>query len=54
MPETRQIFWVWEANAPMNRPGTNTGNWRWRLLPGQLTPDVAQKLTVMTATYDRI
>ncbi len=42
------------SEARMNRPGTATGNWRWRLLPGQLTPDVAQKLTVMTATYDRI
>jgi 4-alpha-glucanotransferase len=42
------------SEARMNRPGTVTGNWRWRLLPGQLTPDVAQRLTVMTATYDRI
>ena len=26
------------SEARMNRPGTIGGNWRWRLLPGQLTP----------------
>ena len=24
------------SDARMNRPGTDTGNWRWRLVPGQL------------------
>ena len=37
----------------MNRPGTIRGNWRWRLLPEQLTSDVARKLGVMTETYER-
>ena len=41
------------SESRMNRPGTVVGNWRWRLLPGQLTPDTAQRLAVMTATYDR-
>jgi 4-alpha-glucanotransferase len=41
------------SEARMNRPGTTGGNWRWRLLPGQLTPDVARRLGDMTETYDR-
>ena len=42
------------SEARMNRPGTLGGNWRWRLRPGELTSDVARKLAVMTATYDRV
>jgi 4-alpha-glucanotransferase len=42
------------SDARMNRPGTVGGNWRWRLRPGQLTPDIARRLAVMTETYDRI
>jgi 4-alpha-glucanotransferase len=38
----------------MNRPGTVAGNWRWRLLPGQLTADIVQRLAVMAATYERV
>ena len=41
------------SEARMNQPGTATGNWRWRLVPGQLTRDIAQRLAVMTETYDR-
>jgi 4-alpha-glucanotransferase len=41
------------SEARMNRPGVLAGNWRWRLLPGQLTLEIAQRLAVMTATYDR-
>jgi 4-alpha-glucanotransferase len=42
------------TEARMNRPGTLSGNWRWRLRPGQLTPDIAQRLAAMAATYDRL
>ena len=42
------------SDARMNRPGTISGNWRWRLLPEQLTSDVARKLGVMTETYERV
>ena len=42
------------SNGRMNRPGTIGGNWRWRLLPEQLTSDVARKLGVMTETYERV
>ena len=38
----------------MNQPGTATGNWRWRLVPGQLTRDIAQRLAMLTATYGRV
>jgi 4-alpha-glucanotransferase len=41
------------SEARMNRPGTSTGNWRWRLVPGQLTLEIARQLAVMTETYDR-
>ena len=41
------------SEARMNRPGSVEGNWHWRLLPGQLTSDVAQRLGVMAETYDR-
>jgi 4-alpha-glucanotransferase len=42
------------SEARMNRPGTIGGNWQWRLLPGQLTHDVAVRLAVMAETYDRV
>jgi 4-alpha-glucanotransferase len=41
------------SHARMNRPGTVSGNWRWRLRPGQLAPDIVRRLAVMTATYAR-
>ncbi len=42
------------SDARMNRPGTVSGNWRWRLLPGQLTRETARTLAVMAETYDRV
>jgi 4-alpha-glucanotransferase len=42
------------SEARVNRPGADVGNWRWRLTPGQLTPEIARRLAVMTKTYDRI
>jgi 4-alpha-glucanotransferase len=42
------------SEARLNRPGTISGNWRWRLRPGQLTAEVAEKLAVIATTYDRI
>jgi len=41
------------TDARMNRPGTPSGNWRWRLLPEQLTPETARKLAMMTELYGR-
>jgi len=42
------------SDARMNRPGTASGNWRWRLMPGQLTKEVMQRLGAMAETYERV
>jgi 4-alpha-glucanotransferase len=42
------------SEARMNRPGSASGNWRWRLQPAQLTADIAQRLVGMSHTYDRV
>jgi 4-alpha-glucanotransferase len=39
--------------ARMNRPGTPTGNWEWRMLANSLTPWLAERLRRMTETYGR-
>jgi 4-alpha-glucanotransferase len=41
------------SEARMNQPGTASGNWRWRLTPGQLSPDIARRLAVLSETYER-
>lgn len=32
------------AEARMNTPGTSSQNWRWRLLPEEASPSLAEKL----------
>jgi 4-alpha-glucanotransferase len=39
--------------ARMNRPSTKKGNWRWRLLPEQLTAPLAEKLAEITEASGR-
>lgn len=39
--------------ARMNTPGTNTGNWQWRMLPGEASPSLAQKIQKMTRLFGR-
>ena len=39
--------------ARMNMPSVAHGNWEWRLLPGQVTPGLADKLREITETYGR-
>ena len=39
--------------ARMNRPAQEKGNWRWRLMPEQLTNQLAHKLLEMTELYGR-
>lgn len=39
--------------ARMNTPGNPEGNWRWRMLPGKTTPELAQKIARMTNLYNR-
>ncbi|OPY11756.1 MAG: 4-alpha-glucanotransferase [Syntrophus sp. PtaB.Bin001] len=38
----------------MNRPGTNRGNWQWRLSPEHLAPSNFQRLRELTEIYGRL
>jgi 4-alpha-glucanotransferase len=42
------------AEARMNHPAGNRGNWRWRLLPGMLSTALAARLLELVQTYERI
>jgi 4-alpha-glucanotransferase len=39
--------------ARMNVPGDPTGNWRWRLRPGQLDEPLLARLAELTETFER-
>lgn len=39
--------------ARFNRPGTDSGNWSWRLTEGQLTAELARRLRAMSECYRR-
>ena len=41
------------SSARMNQPGTGTGNWRWRMKVGAITPEIEKRLADMTKIYDR-
>jgi 4-alpha-glucanotransferase len=41
------------SQARMNHPGRETGQWRWRLAPGQLTRRHADRLRAVSAEYGR-
>jgi 4-alpha-glucanotransferase len=41
------------SESRMNLPGTASGNWRWRFLPGALTPDLSKRLLELNRAYDR-
>lgn len=41
------------AGCRMNTPGTSAGNWQWRMLPGLLTEELAEKLLTYTKTFRR-
>jgi 4-alpha-glucanotransferase len=40
-------------NARMNRPAGKQGNWRWRVLSSQMTPELSRKLSEMTEIFGR-
>ena len=40
-------------DARMNTPGVPTGNWRWRMLPGADSKELAKKLRLYTRTFRR-
>lgn len=48
-----QDFLALGADARMNTPGTQFGNWRWRLKSNELTPELAAKLLDMAKMYGR-
>ena len=37
----------------MNNPGIAAGNWQWRLLPGEASDELAEKMFDMAVTYER-
>ena len=37
----------------INVPGTDSGNWQWRLIDGEITEDLAEKIYKMSVMYDR-
>lgn len=39
--------------ARINTPGTMDGNWQWRLRPGQLSDELAERIAGMTQLYGR-
>ncbi len=41
------------SESRMNIPGVLGGNWQWRLLPGQVTPELTKRLAAMTHLYGR-
>jgi len=41
------------SEARTNSPGRREGNWRWRLSPGELTPELAARLREATARHGR-
>ena len=42
------------AGSRMNTPGILGGNWQWRLLPGQLTPALAERMAAAAKLYGRM
>jgi 4-alpha-glucanotransferase len=41
------------SEARMNRPGTTSGNWRWRVAEGALGPALAARVRALAALYGR-
>jgi 4-alpha-glucanotransferase len=41
-------------DCQMNKPGTQSGNWRWRCAPHFLNEDVEQRLLDMIVFYNRL
>jgi 4-alpha-glucanotransferase len=41
------------SEARLNTPGTDRGNWLWRLPPGALTPELARRYAHLNSTFGR-
>jgi len=48
-----QDLLVLGSEARMNTPSNSEGNWTWRLAPGMLTPDIAERLAELMIMTDR-
>src|SRR5579863_9912524 len=42
------------SEARMNTPSVHGGNWKWRLAPGQFTPEIAARLAHLADVTDRL
>ena len=51
---TAEITGYTGAGGNVNIPSTLGCNWKWRLLPGQLTPELARFIRADLALYQRI
>ena len=49
-----QDFLELGAGSRINSPGTNEGNWQWRMLEGEASEKLAAKIRDYTETYGRI
>lgn len=49
-----QDFLELDNSARINRPSTVGGNWEWRLLPGELTADLAASMMELAKLYGRV
>lgn len=43
-----------DGRSRMNTPSEASGNWQWRYVPGVCSPELAERLAALTATYGRI
>ncbi len=48
-----QDYLGFDNSARMNLPSTLGENWKWRLLPGELTEELADEMAELTALYGR-
>ena len=42
-----------DGSARMNKPGSDSGNWQWRMLPDAADEELASKLRLYTETFRR-
>jgi 4-alpha-glucanotransferase len=48
-----QDFLNLDNSARMNTPGTLGDNWKWRVLPEQLSPELQNKIAELTTAAGR-
>lgn len=48
-----QDYFGYDNTARMNKPSTLGNNWKWRMLPGELTEELLSRIEEVTALYGR-